>query len=106
MLELIFYIISIIFILIPITKIIIYHIYNDSIIFSFASTTLLIFSTLYFYIYFQNYYFSLLSTILLIIFTILLLKDIKSLLGYIPLTSYTLELTNIYILINICLNYL
>lgn len=99
--EYFIFLISLSLLVIPLLKISHFHLYDDALIFSSATNYLLLFSTSLFFFYFHNYPFSLISSISLILFTILLYKDIKRILGFIPLYSYIYLLYNLYTLISI-----
>lgn len=103
MLNYIFYIISILFIVIILLKIYNFHLFNESLIFSSLTNYLLLFSTSIFFYYFSNYLFAFVSGILLLIFTIILLHDFKKILGYIPILSIPYLLINFKTLIDIIL---
>ena len=106
MIEYLFYLISLFLLVTILLKINNYHLFNDALIFSTITNYLLNFSTSIFYFYFENYLFGLISSILLILFSILLLHDIKKVLGYIPLASLPYIIINIITFIKIIHNFL
>lgn len=92
--------IIIFFIVLSLLKINSFHLFNEALVFSSCSNYLLIFSTLLFSYYFNNYLFSIISSLFLIVFTIILIKDIKKVLGYIPYCFIIYLLFNIYLFIS------
>lgn len=100
------YIVSLILIVCVLLKINNFHLFDDALIFSSLTNYLLVFAQSLFTFYFENYLFSFVSSILLIIFTILLLYDVKRILGYLPIASILYLFMNIYLLITTFLNLL
>lgn len=103
MINYIFYIISILFIVVILLKIHNFRLFNEALIFSSLTNYLLLFSTSIFFYYFSNYLFSLISGILLLIFSIILILDFKKILGFIPILSIPYLLINFKTLIDIIL---
>lgn len=93
------YFLVLFFIMLSLFKILNFHLFNEAITFSILSNYLLIFSTFIFIYYFNNYIFSLISSFFLILFSLLLTRDFKKILGYIPIFSIIYFLFNIYIFI-------
>ena len=106
MLHYIFYIISLVLLVILLLKINNYHLFDEALVFSVSTNYLLIFSTFIFYLYFQNYLFALLSAGLLLLFNILLNIDFKRILGFYPVLGIPYFLINVITLIKIILDYL
>lgn len=94
---LIFYISSIIYITIPIIKIIIKDKLDNTSIFLLISNYILLFSIVVYYNYFNNYIYSFILSILLMIMSYLLIRDIKSKLNYYQVLSIPYLILTIYI---------
>ena len=92
--------IVIFFIVLSLLKINSFHIFNEALVFSSSTNYLLIFSSIIFKYYFENNLFSIISIFLLIVFTILLIYDLKKVLGYIPISAAIYMIFNIYLFIS------
>lgn len=101
MIEYLFYIITLILVLLIFIKLNSYNLIDCSILFFLLTNLLLNFSTAIFFLYFKNYLFSLISIFMLFIFSLYMYKDIKRILGYFPLSYVPYILFIIYKLFEI-----
>lgn len=96
-----FYIISVLLIVIPIFKIVNYNILNENTLFLLLTNYILNIAVVIFLCYFQNYFFSLIFGIILLIFAFLLIKDFKKIFGNYELVSVPYFLVVFYTLMYI-----
>lgn len=99
MLHYIFYTISIVLLLAVILNLNNYHLINNSLAFYLFTNLILNISFAIYYLYYKNYFYSFINILLLFIFVILLIKDLKKIIGYVPLRSIPYLLFTIYLII-------
>ena len=87
MLFFLFYIISLVLILIPIIKIVEYNLLNENTLFLLLTNYILNIGVAIFFGYFYNLLFSLIAASFLLSFAFLLIKDFKKLFGFYSLPS-------------------
>lgn len=82
-----FYILALLLLLSIILKLVSYHLLDESITFFLITNYILNIAIVIFFCYFENYLFSLFFLLALLIFALFLLKDLRRIIGYIPLRS-------------------
>lgn len=101
---LLFFIFSILYLLIPIIKIIMNDKLDNNSIFLYLSNYILLFSILVFYNYFNNYIYSFIISVFLMIFSFLLIRDFKSKMGYYQILSIPYFILTIYMFSYLLIN--
>lgn len=106
MIYMVFGVITTILLISVLMRIINYNIMNNNLAFLSLTTLLLLTSNLVFFLYFKNYLFSIVNSSVLIIFSIMLVLEIKKILGNIPKIIFPYIIYIVYIFISILITFI